>query len=414
MSAPGPHGQLLIIDDGERPEAPVAAILRNAGFQVRTASSTKQAVELFNDQMFDLVLLRQRRSGAADALKQLRQQFSGAELPILVEVAGESRGDAAEFIQLGASDCLIADEPPEVLRARVATHVQLKRTTDELQATHTALARLQRKLDNDLQAAARIQQSQMPPDDLQIDGWEVAWQSHPCETLGGDSLNVFRLDDENWALYVLDVSGHGVPASLLAVSVSRILTPGRDGSGRHDTLLPPRPLGDGRGSRESPSAASAVYVLERLQEKFVPDEDAVQYFTIMYVTLNTRTGEVRIASGGHPSPILMRAGQRPTLLRDPDGPAIGLIPIWADIHFQEADLRLEPGDTLLMYSDGVIESFDRQQRLYGIDRLQRSLQTYADQPLRRVIPCIHAEIEAWRDGLPQKDDETMLAIRRLV
>ncbi len=415
MSTPGPTGNILIVDSDGSVVPVICARLQQAGFEVVVAATGREAITLSGEQAFDLVLLAMRLPdmSGADAISKVRQCFSRTELPIIVIAAEDNAAEVVQALQLGANDCVDRGVDLDILLARVQTNVGLKRSSEELQETSTTLSRMQRKLEYDLQAAARIQQNQMPSDDLEIDGWEVAWRSVPCDTLGGDSLNVIRLDDENWALYVLDVSGHGVPASLLAVSVSRILTPGRDGSGRHDTLLPPRPLGDVRGNQESPSVASAVYVLERLQEKFVPEEDSVQYFTIIYVTLNTRTGEMRIASGGHPSPVLMRDGQPPSLFTDSDGPAIGLIPLDADIHFHEAELQLDPGDTLLLYSDGVIEAFNPEEKLFGAEQLQQSLQTHSGYPLSHVVNRIHVQVQDWRDSNPQKDDETLLAIRRV-
>ncbi|MBX3436489.1 MAG: fused response regulator/phosphatase [Planctomycetaceae bacterium] len=415
MKTSEPQGQILVVDADEGAVSSLSGHLQRSGFDVLTASCGKDALTAVEQLPVDLLLLSTTLPDMkiADLLQALRQQFPMTELPIIVNAAANQTAEILSALHCGANDCIDGRANLEILLARIQTNVILKRTTEALQATNKSLTRMQRKLDHDLQAAARIQKNQMPSEDLEIDGWEVAWHAAPCDTLGGDSLNVIRLDDENWAMFVLDVSGHGVPASLLAVSVTRILTPGRDGSGRHDTLLPPRPLGDVRGNQDSGSVASAVYVLERLQEKFIPEEDSVQYFTIVYATLNTRTGEMRIASGGHPSPILMRAGEQPQLFTDPDGPAIGLIPLELDIHFHEAELQLAPGDTLLLYSDGVIEAFNPDQVLFGPDKLKRSLQFHAAHSLPQVVRGIHTELESWRASKPQKDDETLLAIRRM-
>lgn len=179
-----------------------------------------------------------------------------------------------------------------------------------------------------------------------------------------------------------------------------------------DTLLPPRPLGDGRGEQESASVASAVYVLERLQEKFVPQVDTMQFFTILYVTLNARTGEMRVASGGHPSPIISRHGKPPQLLFKTNGPPIGLIPMEMDIHFVEEKLQLEPGDQLMLYSDGLIEAYNDENELFGIDRLMECLSEMPNEPMQTVIQQVHERVHHWRGAVSQKDDETLLCIRR--
>jgi len=414
MTATRAEGRILVVDDEEHVRRSFANHLEENGYEVETACSTKRALEMIAEQEFDLVLFDMHLppTTGTETVALLREKYSPAELPIIINSTSPSTTDIVEALMAGANDYVTKDVDIGILLARIRTNVALKKTNEQFIETNRSLLQMQKKLEHDLEAAAKIQQEQMPDRKLVIDGWEVAWGYQPCDTLGGDSLNVIRLDDEHWAFYVLDVSGHGVPASLLAVSLNRILSPGPGGAGMFDTLLPPRPLGDGRGEQESASVASAVYVLERLQEKFVPQENAMQFFTILYVTLNSRTGEMRIASGGHPGPILTERGRSPLLLTDPSGPPIGLIPLDADIPFIEADLQLMPGDQLMLYSDGLIEAFNDDQELFGVDRLQQCLADTRDLPLPDVVQRVHDQVHRWRNGASQKDDETLLCIRR--
>ncbi len=414
MQASRAEGRILVVDDDEVLLRSFANHLGQNGYEVVTSTSGEEAVELVTQSPFDLVLLDMRmpRLTGNEAVKLLREKFSRAELPIIMNSTSRTTADIVSALVAGANDYVTKDVDIRILLARIETNIALKRTNEQFIESNRSLLRMQKKLEHDLLAAARIQQEQMPDPNLSIDGWEVAWDYTPCETLGGDSLSIIRLDEEHWAFYVLDVSGHGVPASLLAVSLNRILTPGRGGAGMGDTLLPPRPLGDGRGEQESASVASAVYVLERLHEKFAPQDDSIQYFTILYVTLNSSTGEMRIASGGHPNPILMKSGQEPVLLTAQDGPPIGLIPMDMDIPYHEAELQLQPGDQLLMYSDGLVEAFNKAHELFGSDRLKQSLSDDRDLPLAIVVQGIHERVRKWRDGTSQKDDETLLCIRR--
>ncbi len=414
MNTSRAEGRILVVDDEEHVRESFANHLEGNGYAVETASSAKRALEMITELEFDLVLFNMHmpQTTGTETVAMLREKYSPAELPIIINSRSPSTTDIVEALMAGANDYVTKDVDIGILLARIRTNIALKKTNEQFVQTNRSLVAMQKKMEYDLHAAAKVQQEQMPDPKLVIDGWEVAWGYTPCDTLGGDSLNVIRLDDENWAFYVLDVCGHGVPASLLAVSLNRILSPGPGGAGMFDTLLPPRPLGDGRGEQESASVASAVYVLERLQEKFVPQDDPMQYFTIVYVTLNSRTGEMRIASGGHPAPILTEQGKPPVLLSKSDGPPIGLIPIELDIPFIEAELQFNPGDQLMLYSDGLIETFNENNEIFGADRLKQCLSETRDLPLQDVVQSVQDQLHQWRKEAAQQDDETLLCIRR--
>ena len=414
MESSRARGRVLVVDHDEAVLKSFATHLEDNRYDVVTTTSASQVLDLVSEQNIDLVLLDMLmpESTGPEMVTQLREEYSRAELPIIVNSTSQSTTDIVNTLTAGANDYVDKNIDARILLARIETNVSLKRTHQEFLQANRMLLRMQQKMEHDLEAAARIQQEQMPDPRLSIEGWEVAWDYTPCDALGGDSLNIIHLDDENWAFYVLDVSGHGVPASLLAVSLNRLLSPGRGGAGMIDTLVPPRPLGDGRGEQDPASVASAVYVLERLQEKFDPEDDAMQFFTILYVTLNSRTGEMRIASGGHPSPIITRQDQSPMLLTDLEGPTIGLIPADVDIPFTEAELQLEPGDQLLLYSDGLIEAYNDERVLFGVDRLKEVISSTDGQPVNGVLQAVRNAVKQWRGVVSQKDDETLLCIRR--
>ena len=95
----------------------------------------------------------------------------------------------------------------------------------KLVALNQELIEKQERINDDLAAAAEIQKSLLPKEAGEFDHFSIAWYFEPCEHIGGDILNILQLDDHLWAIYVLDVSGHGVPAAMLAVSVSQLLQP---------------------------------------------------------------------------------------------------------------------------------------------------------------------------------------------
>ena len=159
--------------------------------------------------------------------------------------------------------------------------------------------RANERMRRDLQAAARVQKAFLPEAFPSFDHASAAWIYRPCAELGGDSLNVFPLGDSLIGMYVLDVSGHGVPASLLSVALSRVLTPRRDVACIFTSA----------GS----SVVSPAEVASRLNHMFLTDSEAKQFFTLTYGVLDTKRHQFRYVCAGHPAPIHASRSHSPVL-----------------------------------------------------------------------------------------------------
>ena len=148
----------------------------------------------------------------------------------------------------------------------------------------------------DLEAAAKVQRSLLPADDVALPALEIAWRYVPCHSLAGDFLNIFPLDDERVGLFVVDVSGHGVPSSLMAVTVGRFLSPKVS-----DSSILVRQGADGRVVVASPAE-----VATQLNRLFQADEFSGLYFTMLYGVLHLPSGRLDYVSGGHPALVRYR------------------------------------------------------------------------------------------------------------
>ncbi|MBW2408839.1 MAG: SpoIIE family protein phosphatase, partial [Deltaproteobacteria bacterium] len=151
-----------------------------------------------------------------------------------------------------------------------------------------------KRIQQDLDAAADIQKSLLPHNKNIVDRVHVAWFFEPCDKIGGDIFNMIQLDDDHWAIYMLDVSGHGVPAAMVTVSVSQLMQ-------LHTGFLMQR----GPGSSTEVNIKSPVEVLNALDREF-PFERFNNFFTINYFILNTANGELKYANAGHPKPVILR------------------------------------------------------------------------------------------------------------
>ena len=143
----------------------------------------------------------------------------------------------------------------------------------------------QKSLDADLAAAAQIQKSLLPHKIDSTANLSIAWKFKPCEHTGGDIFNMFQLDDDHWALYMLDVSGHGVQAAMVTVSVAQFLQPN---SGQ---LL----KGSSKAAKVASQIRTPAEVLTALDDEF-PFERFNNFFTITYMTINTKSGDLRYSN----------------------------------------------------------------------------------------------------------------------
>jgi PAS domain S-box-containing protein len=174
-----------------------------------------------------------------------------------------------------------------------------KLTEQALQAANLKLEAAGERTRRDLAAAAAVQRALLPQVLPRVNGVNMAWAFRPCEELAGDTLNVFPLDDHRVALYILDVSGHGVASSLLSVTLSHLLSAIPEQSALY------QPVGYDAGAFR---VASPAQVAARLNKQFPFEPRTAQYFTVFYGILDTRTHEIRYVSAGHVDPVYMPAG----------------------------------------------------------------------------------------------------------
>jgi len=260
----------------------------------------------------------------------------------------------------------------------------------------------QKRLDEDLVAAAEIQNSLLPQKIDSAENLEVAWEFKPCEHMGGDIFNMFQLDADHWGIYMLDVSGHGVQAAMVTVSVSQFLQPN---SGH----LLSRKSGKSATAYELRSPAQVLVALD----KEFPFERFNNFFTITYLIINTKTGELRYSNAGHPHSIVLRKDGTLELLQK-GGPAIGM----GDFHllsgkvrrFEEGHSQINPGDKLFVYTDGIIEYENPDGEFYGTDRFYEALKSIQGEAVTGIVEQSIKSLMDFGDNAKPQDDITLLGL----
>ena len=249
------------------------------------------------------------------------------------------------------------------------------------------LQRKQALIDRDLKAAAAIQESLLPRDVPCVEHLRAAWAFAPSERIGGDIFSVHRVDRRVVGAYMLDVCGHGVPAALVAVAASQFLQ-GGEGFGGNDCRL------------SGPAA-----VLNSLEAAF-PFERFDTYFSVACLTVDVSDGILTYGSAGHPPPLVVRAdGSVETLnLR---GTVIGA---GGGVPYAQQQVRLVPGDKVLLYTDGVLENRGPAGEAFGRARFDRGLQRTARLPVEEFVATLHAEVRAFLGDTRPDDDISMLGL----
>lgn len=246
-----------------------------------------------------------------------------------------------------------------------------------------------RKVDDDLQLASEIQKILLPDHAPEINGFDVVAQNYPAQKLSGDYFDYIRIDEDHYGVTIADVSGKGVSASLIMAMCRSIL----------------------RGKAiGNPSPAD---VLKAVNRQVYPDIRKDMFITMIYAVLNTKTYEIKLARAGHELPIFFQKGQdKITSLQSP-GLALGIDDgdVFDEV-IEEITLKLELGDTLLFYTDGVSEALDFQGQEFGRENLNSSLKNgssfLASDLLNNIVDRVRRHI----GNLNQLDDITLAVIRR--
>jgi sigma-B regulation protein RsbU (phosphoserine phosphatase) len=408
-------GCLLVVDDDEANRDVLSRRLTRKGYEVAVAEDGSRAIGLVRERPFDLVLLDVVMPGLSglEVLQELRQSHPATELPVIMVTARNESGDIVEALRLGANDYVSKPLDFPVVLARIQAQLSLKRAVEEvvrlerrlaernhdLEGANARLAEANRRMERDLRAAAKIQGAFLPRGEPDLSGARFAWHYRPCDELAGDGLNVFALDDRHAALYVFDVSGHGVASALLSVSLSRVLSHPSD---------PSSVLGAAGGHGPDGLPLPPAVVAEQLNRMFPFDEATEQYFTMVYGVLDVPSAEFRYVSAGHPGVAHIPIAGPGRIAKDHSFP-IGL----AMLPYEERSIALEPGDRLYLYSDGIPEAMAPDDKAFGGSRLIEALERVRGDPLERGVSSLLGEIDHWTGSAGLRDDASIVAVEFL-
>jgi sigma-B regulation protein RsbU (phosphoserine phosphatase) len=379
-------------------------LLESQGHEVLEAADGELAWTMVRDSEVSFVVSDWMMPNLAgvDLCRRIRAAEFERYVYVLLCTSKGAKSDLIEGMDAGADDFLVKPIGPEELRVKVRAgerviHLQqgLTEKNRELAQINSQLQSAHKLVEDDLRAAAWMQQRLLPQPAQHIYGVQCEWRLEPSGYIAGDIFNFFAMDEHEIGFYLLDVCGHGVPAAMLSVTLSMMLTPdATQGS-------PLKGFNRITGASEVRAPEEAVRELNR---RFQTRDD--RYFTMIYGLLDIRKSQLQIAQAGHPGPVLIKKGKSPEILGE-GGMPVGL---WPEMEFDCFKIDVSPGDRLLLYSDGVTECINDLNEAFGEDRMLGYLEQASDVPLNQLLEGLLLEIKAWSAGHEFGDDISLLAI----
>ena len=396
--------RILVVDDDPSIRKLHVRWATLLGFEVLEVGDGQTAWERLQQEEIHLVVtdwMMPNLSGI-ELCRKIRGAAFDHYIYVILCTAKTEKSELIEGMNAGADDFLskpIAGDEFRV-RLRAARRILdlqggLEERNRQLAQANQELKAAYRLIEEDLKAAAWMQENLLPPKKLSADGVTCHWYFRPSTYVAGDIFNLFSLGNGKVGFYILDVSGHGVPAAMMSVTLSMFLTP----EGTHASPL--KSLNPETGQFEAQAPEVAV---RDLNQRFQSKDD--RYFTMIYGVLCTRTQVLRMVQAGHPGPILMKPCGSLTVLGS-GGMPVG---IWPEIDFDIIEVPFRPGDRLVMYSDGVSECANADGEQFGEDRLNACLRKDAVAPLDELLLGVETALETWRGDADYSDDVSVMAL----
>lgn len=273
----------------------------------------------------------------------------------------------------------------------------------ELQAAQAQLIEKE-KIEHELSMARRIQASILPKEIPALEGWRLAAHWQPARAVSGDFYDFIPFPGGEWGLVIGDVTDKGVPAALV-MATTRSVIRSTAVSVAESLARGVAEIGLSRQEDAPELLVSPGEVLRRVNNLLYPDMPAKMFVTCLFTILDPETGRLRYANAGHNLPCLKSSGGVSELRAT--GMPLGLMP---DMPYEESETWLAPGDTILFYSDGLIEAHNEQREMFGLPRLREYLAGNSGESL--IDSLLKQLSEFTGPGREQEDDVTLMTLDR--
>lgn len=362
--------------------------IRKGEYEFSFAHNGLEALQLVLEKKdFDIILsdINMPEMDGLTLLTRINEMRNPALKCIMVSAYGDM-DNIRSAMNNGAFDFATKPIDMDDLSQTIEKAIEQIKFIKESQCEHKQLESIK----SDLAVAGEIQQAilpqKFPPFPNISDRLDIFASMTPAKEVGGDFYDFFMIDDEHLGFVIADVSGKGVPASLfMAVSRTMLRATGMRGLPTHECL----------------NIVNRLLAGESLDSMFV---------TLFYGIINIETGEIDYTNAGHNPPyILHNDGTAEELPRSKNF----IVGVFDDFVFRNDQMKLENGDTLVMYTDGVTEAFNEAKEQFGESRLEDTLKKVCGKTCKDMNDVLISDLKAFAGNEPQSDDITTLLIKRI-
>ena len=242
-----------------------------------------------------------------------------------------------------------------------------------------------KRMESELEQARRIQAQALPSSNPTIEGWDIVGTNTPCYTVGGDYYDFITRPDGDLVFALGDVSGKGIPAAMVMMVLRSTV---------HSSL------------QQTGEVARIVSQTNSVMYNNSPDSS---YVTFFMGNLSPDSGKLRYVNAGHIPPILYRKSSGKLERLEEGGTVLGL---FDGMPYEEGNARLETGDLLVIFTDGISESWGEDDEEFGEDRLGELIQKHSSMPAQELMDTLQQEVELYTKGSRPTDDCTLLIVKR--
>src|SRR3989441_3855564 len=246
-----------------------------------------------------------------------------------------------------------------------------------------------KRLDHDLEIARDIQRILLPAEAPNVNGFEISGINVPARQVSGDYFDYIKVDDERLGVAIADVSGKGVPASLIMAICRSVLR------------------------SQAPQNPSPSDVLQKVNRQLYPDIKEDMFISMAYVILDHAHNLITLARAGHDAPLLYKRSDQSVTPLKPPGMAVGIDS--GDVFdriTRDFSIELDRDDCLVFYTDGITEALDAEGDEFGIERVMQSVRASANDGANAVINRLTNDLRNFVGAHPQNDDITLIAVRK--
>jgi phosphoserine phosphatase RsbU/P len=380
MSASSEKKMILVVDDAPVNLQVVSAILKD-DFKVRIATSGAKALDLVKIEPHpDLILLdvTMPEMDGYEVCGILKATPEVRDIPVIFLTGKTETEDETKGFEVGAVDYIHKPFSPAVVKARVHTHLVLREARQQL-------ARQLLDINNELEMAREIQLAILPHEIPRISGLEIAARYIPMSLVAGDFYDFIVVDEKHVGILVADVSGHGLPAALIASMLKTAF------------------------AAQAPHACDPARVLSGLNQSLC-GKFKNHFVTGAYVFVDMEKNSIKYAGAGHPPLLLWRQSSAAASEVLENGLLLGF---FKDAPYSVVEVCVQPGDKAVLYTDGILETRSPSKEEFGPDLFKVFLESNHNLKADKFADLVLDELTGWsenHDGNGQEDDITLLVI----